>query len=141
MNAIASSAAELIRSPSLDELSEPELRAAIETILPLQVETIQLAGQTMRWYRAADPDCLLEEAVTTASVTTGSVQAADIDPFWAADWRAAFGIDAYLARLDVRGLRVLELGAGSGEPVSRQQCAAQWLPSPIPSTWPCWSRD
>lgn len=109
MNAIASSAAELIRHPQLCRFSEDELRQAIETMLPLQVQQIVLAGQSMRWYRAADPEPLLEEAVTTSLMAP-----ADIDPFWAADWRAAFGMDDYLQRFSLQDVRVLELGAGSG---------------------------
>lgn len=109
MNAIAASAAELIRHPDLELWSEDELRASIETILPLQVEQIWLAGTKMRWYRAANPEPLLEEAVSATAVP-----APDIDPFWAADWRAAFGMDDFLDRFDITGIRVLELGAGSG---------------------------
>lgn len=105
----ATAAAELFSHPDLDRLSEDQLRQAIEAILPLQVQSIELAGQTMRWYRAANPEPLLEEAVTLSSMP-----APDIDPFWAADWRAAFGMDAYLNRFDLKGTRVLELGAGSG---------------------------
>lgn len=37
-----------------------------------------------------------------------------IDPFWAAVWRAAAGLDAALQDFDVRGQRVLELGCGTG---------------------------
>ncbi len=109
MSAIATSAAELMRHPDLNRWSEAELRDAIASILPLQVEQITLAGTAMRWYRAADPEPLLEEAVNTTEMP-----APDIDPFWAADWRAAFGMDAYLNRFDLNGTRVLELGAGSG---------------------------
>ena len=109
MNSIAIAAGELIRHPHLESWNEAELRAAIETILPLQVESVRLAGQEIRWYRAIDAEPLLEEAATTSALP-----AQDIDPFWAADWRAAFGIDAYLERMDVRDQRILELGAGSG---------------------------
>lgn len=109
MNRIAASAAELNRLPDIDQLSETELREAIESILPLCVEQIVLAGQRMRWYRASNPEPLLEEAVSPSSIP-----AADIDPFWAADWRAAFGMDDYLNHFDCDGTRILELGAGSG---------------------------
>ncbi len=109
MSAIANSAAELIRHPELDHFSEDELRQAIETILPLQVQQIVLAGQSMRLVSSRRPEPLLEEAVTTTAMAPP-----DVDPFWAADWRAAFGMDAYLQRYDLRNVRVLELGAGSG---------------------------
>lgn len=109
MTSIATAAARLIQDPRLDSFSEAELRLAIEQVLPLKLEQIVLAGQPLRWYRAANPDPLLEEAVTSAQLP-----APDIDPFWAADWRAAFGLDAYLANFQLEGIRVLELGAGSG---------------------------
>jgi predicted nicotinamide N-methyase len=109
MNSFAQAAARLISQPNLEELDEAQLRAAIETILPLKVQQIRLAGQDLRWYRAVDAEPLLEEAVQTESVP-----AADIDPFWAVDWRAAFGLDAYLERLNVCDVRILELGAGAG---------------------------
>ncbi|MCC6509221.1 MAG: SAM-dependent methyltransferase [Pirellulaceae bacterium] len=106
---MASAAAALIQRADLARLDEEDLRAAIEVILPLQVQSIRLAEQTIRWYKAADPDSLLEEAVTSVEQS-----AADIDPFWAADWRAAFGLDQFMATLDMQDVRVLELGAGSG---------------------------
>jgi predicted nicotinamide N-methyase len=37
-----------------------------------------------------------------------------IDPFWATTWRAAAGLDCYLDRLELEGLRVLQLGCGTG---------------------------
>ena len=37
-----------------------------------------------------------------------------IDPFWAATWRAASGLDQYLERISLSGRTVLELGCGTG---------------------------
>lgn len=37
-----------------------------------------------------------------------------IDPFWAATWRAAAGLDRYLDRIKLQNVRVLELGCGTG---------------------------
>ncbi len=56
-----------------------------------------------------DPDQLLENAL---SRTDRSPE--ELDPFWAATWRAAIGLDRYLARQPIQGQRVLELGCGSG---------------------------
>ena len=104
----ASSAAELSRL-DLDALGYEALRAAIESIVPLVDQTVILGGKEYHWHKVADPDRLLEEAVDHSDLP-----AADIDPFWAVAWRAAQGLDLYLQRFDLEGLRVLELGAGSG---------------------------
>ncbi len=37
-----------------------------------------------------------------------------IDPFWAATWRSADGIDQFLGARNLAGQRVLELGCGTG---------------------------
>ncbi len=39
----------------------------------------------------------------------------DLDPFWAATWRAAIGLDKFLQNLSLCDVRVLELGCGSGQ--------------------------
>ncbi len=52
-------------------------------------------------------DELLEKALSRTDRT-----ADELDPFWAATWRAAIGMDRYLGRLDLSGQRVLELGCG-----------------------------
>jgi len=41
-------------------------------------------------------------------------EAGVIDPFWAATWRAAAGLDRYLDGWELDGVRVLELGCGTG---------------------------
>ncbi|MEM9826729.1 MAG: methyltransferase domain-containing protein, partial [Planctomycetota bacterium] len=43
-----------------------------------------------------------------------AVETGVIDPFWAATWRAAAGLDKYLAAVPLMGKRVLELGCGTG---------------------------
>ena len=57
----------------------------------------------------ANPDRLLDNAVDS------HLPAVKVDPFWAATWRAAQGLDRYLNRVQCSGLRVLELGCGSGQ--------------------------
>ncbi len=106
---ISQAATELIHRQGLSQMNEMELADAISSFLPLRTESIRLAGQVLRWYKPINNEPLLEEAVELQNVP-----AADIDPFWSADWRAAYGLDQYLARLQLDNRRVLELGAGSG---------------------------
>lgn len=87
-----------------------QLKSEIEQIIPLQATPIQLGGRDFTWYRVADPECLL-----TAAVDNAAQPAEELDPFWAATWRAALGLDAFLGTLDLAGQRVLELGCGSGQ--------------------------
>lgn len=69
-----------------------------------------IAGKESRLAVASDPDGMLIEACERQDAGEEGV----IDPFWAATWRAASGLDHYLDRIDVRGMRVLELGCGTG---------------------------
>ncbi|MEM7558122.1 MAG: SAM-dependent methyltransferase [Planctomycetota bacterium] len=87
------------------------LRAEIEQVVQLVDSPLALAGQQLNWLRVADPDVLLEAAVEGQDEQSE----AEIDPFWAATWRAAIGLDAFLAGLDLTDIRVLELGCGSGQ--------------------------
>lgn len=87
------------------------LRAEIEQAVTLQATSIRLGGQEFTWYRVANPDVLLETAVAGE----GDKSAEELDPFWAATWRAAQGLDRFLATQDLHGKRVLELGCGSGQ--------------------------
>jgi predicted nicotinamide N-methyase len=86
------------------------LKAEIERVVPLEATTIELGNREFTWYRVSDPDRLLDAAVTDASTP-----AEEIDPFWAATWRAALGLDQFLGTLGIEGQRVLELGCGSGQ--------------------------
>ena len=85
------------------------LKADIERTIRLEPTTIVLGNQPFTWYRAADPDQLLQAAVVSER------PAEEVDPFWAATWRAAQGLDRFLQRFACRELRVLELGCGSGQ--------------------------
>jgi predicted nicotinamide N-methyase len=85
------------------------LKSEIEQVVQLESASIELGGRALRWYRVANPEQLLEVAVESR------LPAVEVDPFWAATWRAAQGLDRYLSRLNCLGMRVLELGCGSGQ--------------------------
>lgn len=87
-----------------------ELKRKIEQVVQLTTTPIRLGEADYQWFRVANPDCLLEQAVSDPSQP-----AHEIDPFWAATWRAAIGLDQFLGRLDLDECRVLELGCGSGQ--------------------------
>ncbi|MEZ6134195.1 MAG: SAM-dependent methyltransferase [Pirellulaceae bacterium] len=89
------------------------LKSEIERTVSLTSTTIVLGEREFTWYRVAEPDQLLEVAVTDAHVP-----AEELDPFWSVTWRAAQGLDRFLGQyLDsaLAGKRVLELGCGSGQ--------------------------
>lgn len=90
--------------PDWQELSREILRQ-----VELTPSDIVLANRPLVWQRVANPDVLLERAVTDDG------RAEELDPFWAATWRAALGLDVFLQRLDLKGQNVLELGCGSGQ--------------------------
>jgi predicted nicotinamide N-methyase len=70
----------------------------------------RIADQEYPWTRVVDPDRLLESALQKHE--DGSIER---DPFWAATWRAAMGLDQYMGTLtSLNGVSVLELGGGSG---------------------------
>jgi len=71
---------------------------------------VRVAGQPWKIATASDPDGMLIEACERQDAGEQGV----IDPFWAAVWRAATGLDAFLDRYDLHGQRVLEVGCGTG---------------------------
>ncbi len=73
-------------------------------------DEVEIAGQLRPLAVASDPDGMLIEACQRQDAGEQGV----IDPFWAATWRAAAGLDRYLDRLELSGLRILELGCGTG---------------------------
>lgn len=85
------------------------LKHRIEQYVPLELSQLQIGDQTIRWYRVADGEQLLAKAAD------GQGLAEEIDPFWAATWRAARGLDRFLGSWPIRGQAVLELGCGSGQ--------------------------
>lgn len=86
-----------------------QLKARIEQFVTLRREPLELGQQSLQWYRVADGERLLEVAVGQGRPPE------ELDPFWAATWRAALGLDRFLARFDLHGARLLELGCGSGQ--------------------------
>jgi predicted nicotinamide N-methyase len=94
--------------PARDE-SYLRLLGRVQRTVPVEHIQTEIAGQSYPWTRVIDPDRLLEDALSRRDRSP-----ADLDPFWAATWRAAIGLDRFLSRLELRDLRVLELGCGSG---------------------------
>jgi predicted nicotinamide N-methyase len=87
------------------------LLARIQRIVPIEETLTTIADQTVPWIKVTDPDHLLVQALTQ-----GDDGGFELDPFWAAAWRAAIGMDQFLGRIGpcLVGQRVLELGGGSG---------------------------
>jgi predicted nicotinamide N-methyase len=70
----------------------------------------RIAGTSWQVATASDPEGMLREACRRQDAGEAGV----IDPFWATVWRAAAGLDCFLARYPLNGIRVLELGCGTG---------------------------
>jgi SAM-dependent methyltransferase len=104
-----------VRDPMLDTVGSSDPRYAkllrrLERSVAIEHQVIQIAGRPYPWTRVVDPDRLLEMALTSG--LDGSVEH---DPFWAATWRAAIGLERFLCQQEtLSGQRVLELGGGSG---------------------------
>jgi len=86
------------------------LKSTIEQIVPLEPSSMRLGERDFTWYRVANPDVLLEVAVTD-----GERPSEELDPFWSVTWRAAQGLDRFLADWELHEVRMLELGCGSGQ--------------------------
>lgn len=87
-----------------------KLLQRLERHVTIEHLVIEIAGRKYPWTRVVDPDRLLEQALMSG--IDGSVEH---DPFWAATWRAAIGLEKFLQqRNDLSGTKVLELGGGSG---------------------------
>jgi len=87
-----------------------KLLRRIEKHVSIEHLTVRIAGRAYPWTRVVDPDRLLD-----ATLAENQDGVAELDPFWAATWRAAQGLDQYLGRLPpLSGVDVLELGGGSG---------------------------
>jgi predicted nicotinamide N-methyase len=90
-----------------DNIAFRELRQQIEQRVALRESVTQLAGRQLAWFRVADPEAILQQAVEAPS-------GPDQDPFWAAEWRSATGLNRFLSRRSLQGKRILELGCGYG---------------------------
>ena len=69
-----------------------------------------IAGRPFELAVATDPDAMLIDACERQDAGEQGV----IDPFWATTWRAAAGLDTFLNRIAIDGVRVLEVGCGTG---------------------------
>lgn len=104
-------AAEQPPRPAESDPAWHALKQSIEQSVALEATPIELGGRELNWYRVSNPDQLLDVA---ANSDPQGAQA-DMDPFWAATWRAALGLDRFLASIDLQDVDVLELGCGSGQ--------------------------
>jgi 2-polyprenyl-3-methyl-5-hydroxy-6-metoxy-1,4-benzoquinol methylase len=87
-----------------------KLLSRIQRLVPIEHTSTRIAGTVYPWTKVVDPDALLLHALSESEEGT-----VELDPFWAASWRAAEGLDKYLGSLGSIGQsRVLELGGGSG---------------------------
>ncbi len=90
--------------------NEARLLARIQQQVPIEHTSTTIAGQEYPWTRVVNPESLLINALSKSREGT-----VELDPFWAASWRAAQGLDQFLGSLPcLSGLRILELGGGSG---------------------------
>lgn len=86
------------------------LKSRIERVVRLEPTNLELVGESLRWYRVANAEVLLTQATRDQSTP-----ASEIDPFWAATWRAAQGLARFLQSRPLQNQHVLELGCGSGQ--------------------------
>lgn len=108
-NSVSTSDALTNRTSRLPAVVELRLLARLKRKFDLTSTTIELHGQPYSWLQVCDPDKLLEQALMDRNRS-----AADVDPFWAAHWRASIGLERFLDSLPIRGERILEMGCGSG---------------------------
>ncbi len=91
-------------------VNEARLLSRIQQQVPIEHTSTMIAGQEYPWTRVVDPESLLLNALSKSQEGT-----VELDPFWAASWRAAQGLDQFLGTLpSLNGKRILELGGGSG---------------------------
>ena len=97
------------RNSAILSRDDQQLLARIQHRVPIEFTSTIIADRSYPWTRIIDPDRLLEQALLDRDRP-----AFEIDPFWAANWRAATGLERFLDRIDLIGQRVLELGCGTG---------------------------
>jgi len=90
--------------------NDARLLARIQKQVLIEHTSTTIAGREYPWTRVVDTDSLLSSALSQSREGT-----VELDPFWAASWRAAQGLDRFLGTIpNLAGMRVLELGGGSG---------------------------
>ncbi len=97
------------QAPSSSDLAHQRLIQRIRRAFAIEWKTTTIVGKRLPWIHVVDPDRLLEEALERTDRTPE-----ELDPFWAATWPAAVGLEQYLHSLPLKEQRVLELGCGSG---------------------------
>ncbi len=106
------------------------LRIANETLDWRWQDTL-IAGKTRPLAVASDPDAMLIDACERQDAGETGV----IDPFWAATWRAAAGLDRFLDRWSSTevgiGARLRNRTRGSFGSISRRRCGSdRWCGRP-----------
>lgn len=81
-----------------------------DALMDWKWEDTLVAGRSWQLAVASDPDAMLIDACERQDAGEKGV----IDPFWAATWRAASGLDQFLNAIDLQEKTVLELGCGTG---------------------------
>jgi predicted nicotinamide N-methyase len=99
----------LLSHNTADDIEFHRLLAKIQRLVPIELSEATIAGQLVPWARVKDPDQLLENALSRKDRSPD-----ELDPFWAATWRAAIGLDFCLGQMDIREVNILDLGCGSG---------------------------
>ncbi len=92
------------------EVGNESLEAETSSRFDWHWQETEIAGKTWQLAIASDPDGMLIDACKRQDAGELGV----IDPFWAATWRAAAGLDRFMTRMDLNGVDVLELGCGTG---------------------------
>ena len=92
-----------------DEVSLESLAIRASERFAWHWEPTSIADRQRRLAVASDPEGMLIDACQRQDEGEEGL----IDPFWATTWRAAAGLDRYLERIDLDGIRVLELGCGT----------------------------
>jgi predicted nicotinamide N-methyase len=86
-----------------------ELLDAIRERYEVVSDTIRVDDLTLKFWRVADPESVLDEETLEQSHTELPWQ-----PYWAETWDTAYGVAMELASRDLKGLRVLDIGCGLG---------------------------
>lgn len=94
----------------VDPVESQRLLKRLERTVELEHGQATIAGKNYPWVKVINPDRLLEKALAG-----NQPEVVELDPFWAATWRAAQGLDEFLGRIpNLRNYPILELGGGSG---------------------------